>query len=303
MSYDIKTRIPDPESTRKILSDLSQLDLNEITYNELDKLINQHFKVIPYKLCRFQKGGSLFRARKNEGEEPFKQVNQIYIAPKNRIEEFGRANKPKQQIFYCGVEMKQAAFEVLQDYKNSHSPYDGVDSVTIGEYEIIKEFDLAQVIFSSEAQKIRPEFKEHLEKEKETVDLADISEDFKKSTNMLLEFFSDKFAEPNLKNKEYMFSVFYLNYVLGSNEFLPNNANFKFVGVNYPSVARKYKFDNQAMTLDAANECLKLKNIYNVLCTGFDFEKGDLTIGVLNDAKSWDDGNIEWNTELYRRKK
>lgn len=299
MNHNLKNRLPKPQDTDRLLNILKAKNLNSTEYEELVKEINGYFKIIPLKYCIIKKGAMLYRARKNKNEKPYEEVSKIYIAPKNRIDDFGRANKPRQQIFYTGLDMKQAAFEVLQDHKNSTNPYKEHDSVTIGAYEVLEEINLATLIFSPDVQKVRPEMKQHIEEEKEMLDFSVLGEDFVNSSNLILEFFSDKFAEPNLASKEYMYSVFYINHVLFANELIDPKHNFQFEGVNYPSVARKYKFDNQALTLETAEKKLKLKNIYNVICTGFDFDTGDLTIGILHDANSWKDGKIIWNTNQY----
>jgi hypothetical protein len=299
MNYDIRKRLPKPEETKQLLDVLKSRNLNFCDYEEIEKEINSYFNIIPLKICIILKGATLFRARRNINEKPFEHTDEIYIAPISRITEFGRANKPYQQIFYTGLDMKQAAFEVLQNYRHSYNPYHEHDSVTIGAYEVMEDIHLATLIHSSDVHKIRPEMKAHLEKEKEILDFSILGDDFTKSFELILEFFSDQFAKANISNKEYIYSVFYLNHVLNSNDFKPKELNFKFEGVNYPSVARKYQFDNQAMTLETANNKLRLKNIYHVICTGFNFETGNLTIGIIHDAKEFNTGNIIWNTNTY----
>jgi hypothetical protein len=67
-------------------------------------LINEYrntFKTIPTFPIKVSKGTILFRGRPNEENSLFKDLKQISIKPKEKVESFGRANIPNQAVFYC----------------------------------------------------------------------------------------------------------------------------------------------------------------------------------------------------------
>ena len=74
----------------------------------------------------------------------------------------------------------------------------------------------------------------------------------------------------------------------------------KFDGINYPSVAMKYKGDNQAIFIESADTKLEFTNALNVICGNVDFQNGEFTTGIHNEAESIVNGEITWKREIYR---
>lgn len=283
-------KLPSPVEVIKKINTLKSLNYRELSFEDVEKIINHYFEMIPLNPCMINTGATIYRARCNKNQLPYNDINDIYITPKDLIKDYGRGNRPFQQIFYSSNDFEHAAFEVLQHHKKSRNPFNDVDGVTIGEYRVIKPLFMATLMHSKDVQKVRLEIQEHLQNEKKFLKYSKSFDGLVKSSELLLEFFADEFAKPNIiHNSDYMISVQYVNSILKSNSF-----GSGFDGVNYPGVAGKYRTDNQAIFKKSADEKLQLIKTYNVMCTGFDFVKGNLICSILNESNAISSDRIVW---------
>lgn len=288
----------------KYISELELLDLRQISDEELENKIDNYFKLIPYTGATIPVGVELFRARINVGDNPFDKVKDIYIPPTDLITEYGRANRPNEQIFYSASNFKQASFEVIQNLKYSIAPDRQVVFLTIGIWRVKEELHLTNIINSPVLHSLRQDIVEAFTHNQKLLNNGILKEDIVNANNLISQFFSDQFTKDKIKSHhDYKISAFYVRRLKAMNKLIADkHQSAKFDGVNYPSVAMKYKGDNQAIFIESATKKLELVNTIQVLCGNLNFDRGDFLPGVLHEAESIIDGIIKWKSEIYTPK-
>jgi len=284
-----------------LIEHLEQLNLSEVDDTYLEKFIEDKIKIVPYTNGVIKSGAELFRARLNKDISPYTEVKDIWIPPADLIKYYGRANKPKERIFYCASNFRLASFEVIQDFKNSLSPKQEVAFLTIGVWKVIEDINAAAIIHSPVLHKVRNDIKDNFQKHQKILYQKHITPEIATASSLVSQFFSDQFTKHEIKSHhDYKISAFYTRLLKTMNsKIAPEFAKEKFDGINYPSVAMKYKGDNQAIFIESAKKKLKLINAIHVVCSNLDFESGDFTAGIMHEAKSIVDGKIVWKTEVY----
>lgn len=301
---EYEQRFTKPKDAIQKIDSLKKLDLSKISDGELKELINSYFNIVPFTGGTIPAGTELFRARVNIGEKPFNTVSDLYAPPAELISKYGRLNKPNERVFYCASNFKLAAFEVIQDLKYSFNPSREVAFLTIGIWRAKKDLHLACVHHDPKLHDIRKDILEAYEKNQKILFNGNISEQTAISNNLILQFFAEELTKDNLKGDfDYKISNFYITTLKEANKYVaPQHESSKFDGLNYPSVAMKYKGDNQAFFLESADTKLEFVNAIQIICANLDFDNGDFLPGILYEAESITDGNIIWKKELYKNK-
>ncbi len=250
-------------------------------------------KFVPTALIK--KGFFIDRVRVNKTGEIFSNIEQVsYIHDKNKLEKlvnFGRANEPKQSIFYGSIISPKiphprivAYFETSELIKELDK-HDNVEEVfTLSRWTILEDIEIVEMIFSDEALKVNDYIKQSLEhqmKNYKDLPLADHYEFQGK-------FFSNEFARADIKNNEsfkYKISAAYSNYIW---------KNSRLKGITYPSVASNYFGQNVALLPEIVDKFLKLE-----LVGMFKFEKKNgvnLPIASFKHATDFGDNcmNFKW---------
>jgi len=287
----------------KHIDELKKLNLFEITDKELKTKINNCFNIIPFTSALIPAGSELFRARLNINDNPFTSVEDIYAPPADKIKKNGRANKAGERIFYCASNFKLAAFEVLKDLKHSFNPKSKVASLTIGIWKIKVDLHVSNITYSEKLHSLREDILLAFNETQKTLhDNGNLSDDILTSNKMILEYFAEEFIKDNIKDEsDYKVCNYYVSALKTSSKLIaPQYSSDKFDGINYPSVAMKYKGDNQALFIESADLKLEIVNAIQVLCGNLDFEKGDYTAGILHEADSIINGEITWKNEIYK---
>jgi hypothetical protein len=295
-------RFTKPEDALKYIQELNSIDLNNITEDELNNIIDDKFPIIPIHSAKIRAGTRLYRARVNKGDEAFDKVKDIFIPPVHKIDKYGRANSPQDQIFYCSANIELAVFEVLQNLKYSLSPKMEVAFLTIGIWETLEELHVANIINSPILHTLRPDLLTHYEEVKKIIDKNNLPQDVITSDNLIGQFFTEQFIKSDIKSEnDYKFSVLFVKKIRQMNEVIAEHYKAdKFDGINYPSVAMKYKGDNQALFLETATNKIKLVNTLHITASNFDFENGTFVHGVIHEAESINNGDVLWKKEIYK---
>ena len=224
-------------------------------------------KFVPTALIK--KGWFIDRVRINKTGNVFSNIEQVsYIHDKDKLDkqvDFGRANEPKQSIFYGSIISPQiqqprivAYFETSELLKELDK-FDNVEEIfTLSRWTILEDIEVVEMIFSDEALKVNEYNKlslEHQMKNYKHLPLADHYENQGR-------FFSNEFARGDINNNEtykYKISAAYSNYIW---------RNSRLKGITYPSVASNYLGQNVALLPEIVDKFLKLE-----LVGMFKFEK------------------------------
>ena len=299
--YERFTKVDD---AIKFIKELENIDLSKITDNELEKLIDERFHIFPFTSGIIPKGTELFRARINFNQKPFDKVEDIFIPPKEKITKYGRANRPFDQIFYCSSNYELAAFEVIQDLKYSFTPEREIIFLTIGIWKTKVDLHVTNIFHSPTLHNVRQDIRENYEKNQKYLKDGNMPEDLLQAYNLVSQFFADQFTKAKiLSHFDYRISALYSYRLKHSNSFIASQfSNERFDGINYPSVAMKYKGDNQALFFETATQKIELVNTLNLVCSNFDFVQGKLLTGVLQIAEKIEDGFITWEQKIYSQK-
>jgi hypothetical protein len=237
-----------------------------------------------YATAIVKAGEYIDRVRIND--DNFKEctcVDEIgYIKDKNILEkcvDFGRANLPKQAVFYGAIESPEirqqrvvAYFETtkllkeLGAYTKIGKPippqYDNVCEIsTISRWRVKKDMEIHEVIFSDEALKASSTARASFEYQRQYYEHLPVAEHVRQQG----QFFGNEFARNDIKQNQgykYKISAAYANYVW-------NNTVLK--GLTYPSVASEYKGQNIALLPELVDEYLDLEII---ACQKFERKNG-----------------------------
>ncbi len=299
---DFERRFPNPEEVIRHIDYLKSLDLTKISDSELDKSINDRFKFIPITSVMIPAGSEIFRARVNPPKtNAFNKLQDIYAPPSEFITKYGRLNKPGERIFYGAVNFKLAAFEVVQELRKSFNPSREHAFLVIGIWKTKVDLHVASIHNDQNIHDIRTDIKGRYESDQKMFKEGVLEESVLSANDMMLQFFSEEFTKSEIRSEfDYRITNFYMSTLKKMNSRLPPFAEERFDGVNYPSVAMKYKGDNIALFIDSADSKLEFVNALQVICANPDFENGDFTAGILHEMESFQNEEINWSKELYR---
>lgn len=217
-------------------------------------------KFVPTALIH--KGSFIDRVRVNKADEIFSGIDQVsYISDKDVLEkhvDFGRANEPKQGVFYGSIITPQiehpravAYFETSELLKNLDKHPNTEEVFTLSRWRLIENIEVVEMIFSEEALKANEYNRLSLENQIKNYKHLPLADHYEYQGKL----FSDEFARNDIKKGEqfkYKISAAYFNYV---------NRNSHLRGITYPSVASKYLGQNVALLPEIVDKCLKLESV------------------------------------------
>jgi hypothetical protein len=291
------------ERAIKFINEFKNLDLEKIDFDTLKDLTIKYFPFIPMFPVTIPYGTLLYRARTIPYNQPPYDKLADFKPPGKQYQknEFGRANKPFQTVFYCSTEMKVAAMEVCKDYKNVQNPQFEVGWVVIGVWKVIDYCGLflSNLCFSDEVllnrKDIQTELSHYQKQMKQNSKKNPLPDNTIKVTELLINFFSEEFSKNNIKNhNDYKLSTVYADRMFSN-----KNVNI-FDGLRYPSVPMKYLGDNIVLSENSYKNKLELVNTFFITC-GIDFPTDDhIVTGILLEAEKIDGEKIVWEKEWYK---
>jgi hypothetical protein len=240
-------------------------DLDNHDYNSIVNLIKQSLVKIPFSTAKLKPGLLIDRVRLNipPKETLYKTEESVsYIKDQNVIDnfltEYGRANKPHEVIFYGAIESSEiptqrvtAVYEKSELLKSKESICLEGELYTLSRWEVIKEMEVVEVVFSDLAISSNLDTKRAFEYHFNKICSDPNREFFLRQ----LKFFSDEYARKIKSNNDYKISVAYTDFAL-------NHAGYS--GIIYPSVPSDYKGQNVALKPSIVDENLKLKNVSTI---------------------------------------
>jgi len=302
LNTEFHKRFTKVKDALQFIEAVEKLDLSKISDDELGEMIDQNVPIFPYTSATIPAGTKLFRARLNKKNKPYLKTKDIFIPPIDKINEYGRANKPHEQIFYCASNFKLAAFEVIQDFRYSLVPQKEIAFLTIGIWKTKIDLHVASIVHSPFLRKIREDINEHYNEIENILNGEHHNREFATAGNLVFQFFADQFTKHKIESHcDYRISALYSRRLRHANSVISEHyQNEKFDGINYPSVAMAYKGDNQALFFETASEKLELVNAIQVVCGNIDFKNASFTVKVLDEAERIKNGNIQWKEEIYK---
>lgn len=236
-------------------------NLEYVDYEIISKSIEDlRDKFIPTALLK--KDWYIDRVRINCKNDVFSNIKQVsYIHDKDILEKyvkFGRANEPKQAVFYGAItssEIQQprvVAYFETSEILNELDKYDNIEEIfTLSRWRILKDIEIIEMIFSDEALKVNEYNKLSLENQIKNYGHLQLAEHYERQGR----FFSNEFARKDIKKGEdfkYKISASYINYIW-------NKTHLK--GVTYPSVKSNYLGQNVALLPELVDKYLKLETV------------------------------------------
>lgn len=246
-----------PDYIEQALIDFKNRTWINLTFNDIMQEFRSTFITIPTCIIKVKKGTVLFRGRINNNEKLFNHLDEISIKPKDKVKSFGRANIPGESVFYASTNEETVAREVTQWYINDKgraqdlfsrgimnvhwNPF--VSFITISAWYVVEDLTLA-LLFNSDDTK-RPENVQKIIAERNKP-MSGYSENYHKSFNKILNFFSSEFGRLDIKQDlEYIFSAYYAYEIYQQNGYRAQKINFD--GVKYASIANEYRGENIAL--------------------------------------------------------
>lgn len=267
----------------KAIQHIESLDLANTSDNTLIELFRNTIRIIPYTSAFVPIDSLLYRARINENDKPFEEVGQISMKKKEAITEYGRANRPKEQVFYAGVNCQLAIKEITN--KLSLDELKG-KTATVGVWRVKNKIHVSNIIYSRKLHDIRKDINDaYLDNQK----ILKINNDLNTidSSNLVTQFFSDHFTNENIKTQyDYKISALYTSLLKSMNFLIVDKyGDERFEGINYPSVAMKFKGDNVAIFGETIKYKIELVSVLNINCE--DLLILDKTNKISNEIIDW----------------
>lgn len=279
---------------------LQNLETNSINLSriEIQKELSS-VEGMSLHFCILRKGTHVYRARPNLGKELFLHKRDIsYISEPSKVEEIkiGRANVEKQPIFYGSIssnEVKEgrvpAIFETacLSDIDFNTDYY-----MTIGQWELLEDIELFEIIFHDEAiaknSYVREAFGNQVD------NLRGLDKSRKEYAITLQKFLCSQFGrKTNCKENnsdKYKISASYAQVVY----------NLNVNGIVYPSVQTNFEGLNVALLPSVVKTSLKLKRV----ALQYIARTGVMNFNIVNVKMTDqvdDKGNIDWGRNLFQR--
>lgn len=96
-----------------LINNVSKISLkSEMAYDDLYNLFTQGFNM-PIIFVPLKKESFCYRSRNNHNEEDYESFSDLSYPDKKFILKYSRANKPRQQVFYCSDNFKTTLSELL----------------------------------------------------------------------------------------------------------------------------------------------------------------------------------------------
>lgn len=267
----------------------NRVNLDTINPIFLRDELNKYFPSIPAALLDIKKGTKLFRGRIHKGGPSYKKVEDFSYMPhdkKAECREFGRANLPKQSLFYCSTTLETAQMECISKDINHKIWF-----LCFGEWEVKEDLVLADIILH-EIEEIKTTIIAQKRDHVHNLIKQDIDEEQFNCEKMVLDFFGKQFAKTNLpSDKHYLYSVYLADRLFELED------NGKVIdGLQYPSIPMTYQGNNIVLKPTVIDEKkLELIKTYEMVCgIGGGMQ---LHSKIENTSKEISGNEIFWNNE------
>lgn len=251
--------IPSIEQINKVLTELNELPLQDVSYDSIFEKLETELKIIPFVTAKLKKGHYIERGRINEQEQVFNSESELsYRTDNENIKKYGRANCPNQSMFYGAVKSEFIEyprivnlFEISGLFRNGDLISDGEFIFTVGKWKIKDDFEVVEIVFDKKTIERIPEIKKAYE-----YHLANLKKDFSdkiEEFSAILEFFSNEFAKKDISSdNDYKISAVYTNMAI-------NNRGHN--GIIYPSVRTEGQGRNVVLSIETVDNYLELEKV------------------------------------------
>jgi hypothetical protein len=283
----------------KLIKDIytfrNDINLDTVYPIELCKMLDKAFPIIPYGVDIIKKGTPLYRGRVHEGGTSYKKVTDFSYVPyedKKKCGEFGRANLPKQSLFYSSNDMDTAQMETICKQVDKR-----IWPLSFGKWVIEEDIIIAKVLPAdikeinavsngAERKYVHESFKK------------DLSSEQHECADLVTDFIGREFAKTDIKtHRHYLYSVYFANRL-----FLQEENGQKLQGVRYPSIPMVYQGDNFVLKPDMVDQNkLRLDKTYEVV-SGIGGQM-KLESRIENTSVKIENGEITWQKNdvvIYR---
>lgn len=226
----------------KIIKGIKRINLkNGWAYEEII-LSFLKIKKFPIILIPYPKERMIFRSRINENGF-FSKIDEIAYPKEQYVSEFGRANKPRQSLFYGSDNRPTSYLEFVNKLSKEKTPGD-IFSFTIGGWEVMQTLNLALILNPFEKsptayyQSYGVGFNEFV--------FQRTPPEYQKGTIRLFNFIAEEYGQMVYnKTQEYFLTCAYSNIIFSYPE---------CDGIIYPSVPRGGEGFNVALKKDVVDE-------------------------------------------------
>jgi len=248
-------------TNKEALQELKEISLrlHEIDYDYIINLLKGSIIKIPLPLAKLHKDALIDRARLNEGNSLYTNVDQLsYIKNQETIDkyltEFGRANKPFEPKFYgalTSTRLDKQRITAIAETSKLFQDKNGInldgELYTVSRWKNSSELMVVEVVFSSEAIKVNPDIKRSFEKQTKLAKDAGF-DDLEFYADFLI-FISEQFARETKSHNDYKIAAAYTELAL---------QHPKVKGVMFPSVQTKYMGANIVFPPTVVDENLEI---------------------------------------------
>lgn len=226
------------------------------------------------KTPKIPAGRKLYRGVKWP-EKPH-EVSQLSYRPKEKANEFHRAGRPNQPLFYCSSAREAVFYE---------SRVRAGDKLVVSEWETTASLLVNNVGFDPDTLK-----KLGSNRECSNLNNKEFPKEFEKHNTLVRQFFSNEFTRKVAYGQEHLYKI---SVAIAEQHFQSD----MFDALLYPAIAMKGKADNLAIKPQSLSEKLVLKKVEYIQVT--DDSNGSYKIIMLDFANSFtEDGRIEWKGRL-----
>ncbi|MDP4208723.1 MAG: hypothetical protein Q8928_07925 [Bacteroidota bacterium] len=232
---------------------LKNTDLQHVSRDKIIYTLHKNGIRLPILTSIIKKGEIIERGRiSHEGRMFSSECEISYRTDIEKIDKYGRANRPFQSMFYGSSPTRDIKHptivlfsELVEQFRNiSKSNFE--TTMTVGRWIVIDDFEVADICFSENYFTV-DELKNRFELWVQKIQDTELNEE---NYQNLLSFFSNEFAKANINNHhDYKISSIYTDYVL----------NEKLNGICYPSVRTDYQGRNFALLPSAVEEYMELR--------------------------------------------
>jgi len=276
-----------------------EFDTKKYDFTELTSSIRDYIGFTPISECKINKGTFLARARTKQDNIPYNRLSKITLRQKEFVKSFGRAHVPNQAIFYCSTNDEVAIREATQwhitDFNTlyNRNMLENHDShkkfVTVSIWKVVEDIHLASLFLNEEVMNKNTVAKYFGDKIKNEI-INEHDGGVHKSTELILEFFSNEFAKKTIETEsDYLLSAYYANEV-----YLASKNLKKLDGVTYSTIALDYQGENIAITQEAYKKKIEFETAYHAYVANIASENSPMMIGKLYKVVDCKDDIITW---------
>jgi hypothetical protein len=214
----------------------------------LEAMMN--IRKLPIILFTYPKGNLLFRSRINNGLSLYTSKTEISAPREKFVNDYSRANKPRQTLFYCS-EDRLTSYAELLDHMSEISELGKEVQITIGGWRLLEDVQLV-LVFNPLAPRTSRYYQFHGEAFDKVIE--NTPPEFKKGTIKFFEFIGAEYSKqvPD-ETTNYLKTCAYSNIVFGHEQ---------CDGILYPSVPGRGEGFNIALKKEVITKnALKLEMV------------------------------------------